>query len=109
MTHSLPGNRAARKHRDRRDRSDLHDRRPHVRPALGRIDRIVGVSTYGSKRWYVLAMNDGGRRTLTRALRLATGLRTRVTWLGMYSIDTSTDDERRAFAARVERELAAVR
>ena len=40
-------------------------------------------------------MNDNGRRMLTRALRLNCGLRTPTTWLGLYSIDTTGDDERR--------------
>ena len=48
-----------------------------VRPGLTNVRRIVGISTYGSPRLYVRLVNDNGRRTLTRALRLNTGLRTR--------------------------------
>lgn len=82
------------------------ERSGKVRPGLDNIRRIVGVSTYGSPRWYVAAVNDAGRRTLSRTLRLACGWRARTTWLGLYAIDTTTDDERRTFAERVERKLA---
>jgi putative NADPH-quinone reductase len=82
------------------------DDRGKVRPALTNVDRIVGVSTYGSPRSYVRAINDNGRRTLTRALRMSCGLRTRTRWHGFYGIDTSTEVERRDFAAMIERRLA---
>jgi putative NADPH-quinone reductase len=76
-----------------------------VRPGLGNIRRIIGISTYGSPRLYVKFVNDNGRRTLTRALRLNTGVRTRTSWLGLYAIDTATSAQREAFLQRVERKL----
>ena len=76
-----------------------------VRPGLTHIRRIVGISTYGSPRMYVGAVNDNGRRTLTRALRMNCGLRTRCRWLGLYAIDTSTAAERTAFLQRVEKRM----
>jgi len=84
----------------------FNERTGKVEPGLGHVRRIVGISTYGSPRAYVLAVNDNGRRILTRALRVSCGLRTRTTWLGLYAIDTSTPDLRAEFAARVERTLA---
>jgi len=80
-----------------------------VQPGLGHVRRIVGISTYGSPRSYVRLVNDNGRRILTRALRMSCSWRTRCRWLGLYAIDTSTSDERDAFAARVEREMADLR
>lgn len=80
-----------------------------VRPGLTNVRRIIGVSTYGSSRAYVRVVNDNGRRTLTRALRVSCGLRTRVTWLGLYSVDTSSPTQRDDFAARVERAMAELR
>ncbi len=77
-----------------------------VRPALTHVDHLVGISTYGSPRWYVRAVNDNGRRTLMRALRLSCGLRVSRHWLGLYAIDSSDETERREFAARVEREMS---
>jgi putative NADPH-quinone reductase len=82
------------------------DRTGKVRPALGNLRHIIGISTYGSPHWYVRAVNDNGRRTLTRALRMSCGLRTRTHWIGCYAIDTATEPELQDFAARVERELA---
>jgi putative NADPH-quinone reductase len=76
-----------------------------VRPGLGNVRRIVGISTYGSPRSYVRVINDNGRRTLTRALRLNTGLRTRTSWLGLYAIDGATAEQRGAFLDRVEQKM----
>ena len=76
-----------------------------VQSALTHVRRIVGISTYGAPRVYVRAINDNGRRTLTRALRLSCGVRTRCRWLGMYAIDTSTTDQRTAFLQRVEKRM----
>ena len=84
----------------------FHERSGKVRPGLGNVRRIVGVTTNGSPRWYVRAVTDAGRRTLTRTLRMSCGWRTRTTWLAMYSIDSSTHDERADFARRVEATLA---
>jgi putative NADPH-quinone reductase len=77
-----------------------------IRRGMRHVRRIVGISTYGSPRTYVAAINDNGRRTLTRALRLCCSVRTRTTWLGLYGIDGATDDERRAFLERVEHRMA---
>jgi NAD(P)H dehydrogenase (quinone) len=82
------------------------DARGRVRPALTHVRRIVGISTYGSPWTYVKLLQDGGRRMLTRALRLNCGLRTPTTWLGLYSIDTLGATERAAFLDRVEHTMA---
>lgn len=79
-----------------------------VRPALGNVRRIVGISTYGSARLYVRLINDNGRRLITRTLRSACGLRTRTDWLALYSIDTADERQRRRFLARVERRMRAL-
>lgn len=84
------------------------NRRGKVRPALTNVRRVVGISTYGSPRLYVKAVNDNGRRILTRCLRLSTGLRTRRTWLALYGIDMSTDGQRGEFLERVRTALAAL-
>jgi putative NADPH-quinone reductase len=85
------------------------ERTGKVKPALGNVRTIVGISTYGSPRSYVRVTNDNGRRILTRALRVSCGLRTRTRWLGLYAIDTSTDAERADFAAHVEQTMADLR
>jgi putative NADPH-quinone reductase len=84
-------------------RFDAHGK---VRPGLRHVRRIVGISTYGAPWTYVKLLNDGGRRMLTRALRMNCGARTPTTWIGLYSIDTAGDRERAAFVDRVEHRMA---
>ncbi|HQV56757.1 MAG TPA: NAD(P)H-dependent oxidoreductase [Ilumatobacteraceae bacterium] len=75
--------------------------RRKIRPGLGHVRRIVGISTYGSPKSYVKAINDNGRRTLMRTLRMNAGWRTRRTWLALYAMDRIGPVERSAFLARV--------
>ena len=80
----------------------VFNERHHVRRGLTQTRRIVGISTYGSRWWYVKAMHDNGRRTLLRALRLNTAVITRRSWLGLYEIDRRTNEQRTAFLRRVD-------
>jgi putative NADPH-quinone reductase len=75
----------------------LDPRTNRVRPGLGHVRRIVGITTYGSRRGYVSAMTDGGRRTLLRALRMLAPWGRRTTWLALYGVDTSSVDDRARF------------
>lgn len=84
----------------------LDERTNKVRPGLGQMRRLVGISTYGSPKMYVRLINDNGRRIITRALRMSCGLRVRTSWLGLYAIDTSTSAQRQAFLAEVEQKMA---
>lgn len=82
------------------------DEQRRVQPALLQVRRIIGVTTYGSKRWYQWLLADAGRRTLVRVLRGSCRPTVRHTWLGEYGMDTATPAERAAFLARVEDRLA---
>ena len=82
------------------------DEKGKVRPALQHVRRIIGVSTYGAPWTYVKLLNDGGRRMITRALRMNCGASTPTTWIGLYSMDTLGWRERAAFLDRVEHRLA---
>ena len=84
------------------------ERTGKVKPGLGHVRRLVGISTYGSPRSAVRLINDNGRRTIARALRLSCGVRTRTQWLGLYTVDNSTKSERQDFAASVERTMASL-
>lgn len=88
---------------------EFDDRTGKVRPGLGHVRRIIGVTTWGSPRRAALVTNDNGRRILSRALRMSCGWRTRTTWIALYGTDTSTDDDRRAFLETVTRRTAALR
>ena len=81
------------------------DDKDRIRPRMGHIKRIAGVTTYGSSRLAVALSTDGGRRTVQRALRVSTGLRTKSTWLGLYGMDSTTDAQRTVFVDRVRREF----
>jgi NAD(P)H dehydrogenase (quinone) len=87
---------------------NFDERTGKVKPGLGNVRHLVGISTYGSPRSAVRLVNDNGRRTIARALRMSCGLRTRTRWLGLYSVDTSTDSRRQEFAASVERTMASL-
>lgn len=82
------------------------DAKGKVRPGLQHVKRIIGISTYGAPWTYVKLLNDGGRRMLTRALRMNCGARTPTTWIGLYAMDTAGDRERAAFLDRVEHRMA---
>lgn len=76
-----------------------------IRPALKSIRHIAGVTTYGSPRWRMLLVGDGGRRMLLRALRTNIPRRVRRSWIGLHAIDTSTPEDRAAFIERVRTEV----
>jgi putative NADPH-quinone reductase len=84
----------------------VFDEQHKVRPGVTHIRRLVGISTYGSPWWYVKLVNDNGRRTVLRSMRLSTGLRTRSTWLACYGVDGSETAAREAFLDRCERRMA---
>lgn len=82
------------------------ERSGKIRPGLTNVRHLIGISTYGSPKWYVRAINDNGRRTLMRALRISCGFRVSRRWLGFYAIDSASESARREFAARIEREMS---
>lgn len=80
-----------------------------VRPGLGQVRQVVGISTYGSSRIAMRIFSDAGRRTILRSVRLLAPLRScRSSWLALYAMDRIGDDERRAFLARVDHALRAL-
>lgn len=84
------------------------ERSGKVKPGLHDVRRIVGISTYGAPWWSVKLMTDQGRRTVTRALRMSCGWRARPAWFPLYAMDSTTDDGRADFLARVDRKLRTV-
>jgi NAD(P)H dehydrogenase (quinone) len=85
------------------------ERTGKVRPGLTNVRHLIGISTYGSPRSIVRVVNDNGRRTIMRALRLSCGFGVRTHWHGLYAIDTSTVGQRAEFAAHIERSLTDLR
>ena len=70
------------------------------------VRRIVGISCYGSPRWYVRSVGDAGRRTLARSLRMVCRRRSRPVWLAMYRMDSASEAARSDFLSRVEARMA---
>ncbi len=77
-----------------------------VRPALDHVTRIIGVTTYGSPRWKMMLVGDGGRRMIHRGIRLSAPQRVERVWLSMHSMDTSSPRQREAFVSHVTTRLA---
>lgn len=80
------------------------DRMPTAR--LRNIRRIVVVTTHGSSKLINSLQGEGGKRTVTRALRAMCSRRTRTTWCALYGLDTNDEAKRVAFLDRVESVLA---
>jgi NAD(P)H dehydrogenase (quinone) len=76
-----------------------------VRPLLTNIRRLIVVTSHGSSKFVNAVEGEGGKRVVTRSLRVLCNVRCRSQWIALYSIDTTTADARRAFLDRVERRL----
>lgn len=83
----------------------LPDGANRLRPGLRNIHRLVAVTTHGSSKLINMVEGESGKRTLTRSLRPMCHPLARTTWLAMYGVDNSSDEQRRAFLDRTERRL----
>ena len=87
----------------------LDPRTNKVRGGLRGLRRVVGITTYGSRRVETFALADSGRRIVVRSVGLlAPALRCRATWLGLYGLNRCDPERIEAFVARVDRRLAAL-
>jgi putative NADPH-quinone reductase len=77
-----------------------------IRGLMDNIVRIVGITTSGSTRIWLLMIGNPGRRTIARGIRALCPRRCRTTWLQHYDIDRSTPQSRAAFLERVDRALS---
>lgn len=73
----------------------------NVKPLLGNIKKIAGISTYGRPRWMALYMGDPSRVMATRYLKRLTGSTASVQYHALYNMNVVTDAQRRAFIAKV--------
>jgi putative NADPH-quinone reductase len=79
----------------------------NVRPLLGNLKRIVGISTYGRQRWVAIWVGDPPRKVVTRYLpRLAPGART--SYHALYHMNVASEAARKGFLAKVRREMASL-
>lgn len=77
-----------------------------IRGELHNIKTVVAVTTCGARWWQSKVIGEPGRKTLLRALRYICHPRCRTRYAALYKIDTSTREEREAFAGRVRRMVA---
>jgi putative NADPH-quinone reductase len=79
-----------------------------LRPRLHNLRRIVAVTTHGSPKHINMLEGEGGKRTVTRALRPMGNRFCRTSWLAIYNIDRSTYDARVRFLGRTEKAITAL-
>ncbi len=73
----------------------------NVKPMLGHLRHIVGVSTYGRQRWVALYVGDPPRKVITRYLPRLTSGRAKVQYHALYHMNVATLDQRQRFIQRV--------
>jgi NAD(P)H dehydrogenase (quinone) len=76
-----------------------------ARPTLVNIRKIVGIVTYGQTWTAAFWMGDPPRKTVTRFLPWFTVGKAKTEVYALYGVDNSTDAQRRAFIARVEKAM----
>jgi NAD(P)H dehydrogenase (quinone) len=77
----------------------------NVRPLLGHIRHVVGISTYGRPRWTAFYVGDPPRMSVTRYLPRLMHPKARVAYHALYHMNVATDAKRRAFMADVRRAM----
>jgi NAD(P)H dehydrogenase (quinone) len=77
-----------------------------IEPLLQNIRQFTVITHGGAPGWWLWLIGDPHRKMLTRGLRslFANGCKT--TWLQLHNMNTVTEQERRAFMARVQSQLA---
>jgi putative NADPH-quinone reductase len=78
----------------------------NVRPMLHNIRVVTGISTYGRPRYVAIWVGDPPRRTVTRYLPRLTHPHSKVRYHALYHMNVANDRDRRAFMAKVRREMA---
>jgi putative NADPH-quinone reductase len=87
-------------------------RRPdsaRIRGDLKALRRLVVVTTHGSSKLFNALEGEPGKRQIGRWLRSMAHPLARTKWVALYGLDQASEQQRRAFAARVEADLALLR
>lgn len=77
-----------------------------IRPMLTHLRRLVVVTSHGSTKFVNALEGEGGKRVITRAVRVLCSRRCRTSWIAIYDIDRAPAERRAAFLDRVERRLS---
>jgi NAD(P)H dehydrogenase (quinone) len=81
----------------------LDPRTNKVRPGLGGVRRLVGITTHAAGGRTVRRRHDSGRTLVLRALRMCTGRGTRTGWIALHDADGTDARTLARFTQRVER------
>ncbi len=84
---------------------ELPDGGNRIRPRLRNIRRIAAITTHGSSKSVNALQGEGGKRIISRSLRVLCHPLARTRWVALYSIDRCTDADRTKFLDRVERSM----
>ncbi len=87
---------------------DLPAGAKRLQPKLRNVQRIVAVTTHGSPKHINVLEGEGGKRTLTRALRAMCHPLCRVDWMALYGVDRCSEAARVEFLDRTEARITAV-
>jgi NAD(P)H dehydrogenase (quinone) len=87
---------------------DLPDGANRLQPKLRNVKRIVAVTTHGSPKYINAIEGEGGKRTLTRALRAMCHPLCRVNWIALYGVDKCSEAARLKFLDRTEARITAL-
>jgi NAD(P)H dehydrogenase (quinone) len=82
--------------------------RARAKGKLQNIRLFVGITTSGSPWWWLRLIRDPGRSLFTRGLRVLFHPRARMLWRQLHAMNHQTDAGRRAFLARIARDLEAI-
>ena len=74
----------------------------NVKPLLGNIRHVVGISTYGRPRWVAMYVGDPPRKVITRYLPRLMARRARVEYYALYHMNVATLEQRKGFIAKVK-------
>jgi NAD(P)H dehydrogenase (quinone) len=77
-----------------------------VKPTLGNIKRIAGITTYGRPWWMALAMGDPPRKIVKRYLPWFADRRARVDYYALYHMNVASASQRAAFLEKVGAAMA---
>jgi len=80
-----------------------------IRPLLQDIRRLVVITTHGSSKLINCLEGEGGKRIVTRSLRVLCSKTARTKWIALYSIDATSDAKRAAHLDRVDKAMRSLR
>ena len=77
----------------------------NVKPMLGHLKRIAGITTYGRPRWLAFMVGDPPRKMVKRIMAGYTERRAKVDYLALYHMNVASEGQRAAFMDRVHQTM----